>query len=265
MYMSFSILIINYSEADQKRNPSAVVNVLNFYAKNVMVPEANKQKFIMTKSHIPSDEDIDEYGLSGSNDSIHHSISKDDAGISASSTVESITSVSQLSDTRSSSPPPPAPNNTPLSDTNLSTPPSLPPRQSKAPPGPPLPPSRSRTAGNVAGEGFSQSISVLSPANDGLCTSNKRIPPPLPPKPTDLECFHDVSSGVQLSELLLSVQSLPISRFILPPSPMIRIQSPVHRECHLITYSGCITASFLFAHFSRLFRTFRSCVLGRLL
>lgn len=49
-----------FSEADQKKNPSAVVTALKFYAKTVMAQESEKQKFMLTKSQLPSDDDVDE-------------------------------------------------------------------------------------------------------------------------------------------------------------------------------------------------------------
>lgn len=48
------------SEADQKKNPSAVVSALKFYAKTVMAQEADKQKFMITNSQLPFDDENDE-------------------------------------------------------------------------------------------------------------------------------------------------------------------------------------------------------------
>lgn len=53
-------MIFCCSEADQKKNPSAVVTALKFYAKTVMAQEADKQKFMMTKSQLPFDDDNDD-------------------------------------------------------------------------------------------------------------------------------------------------------------------------------------------------------------
>lgn len=49
-----------FSEADQKKNPSAVVTALKFYAKTVMTQEADKQKFMITNSQLPYDDENDD-------------------------------------------------------------------------------------------------------------------------------------------------------------------------------------------------------------
>ncbi|VDK56170.1 unnamed protein product [Anisakis simplex] len=59
-------LLRDISEADQKKNPSAVVTALKFYAKTVMTQESEKQKFMLTKSQLPSDDDIDDEESSNS-------------------------------------------------------------------------------------------------------------------------------------------------------------------------------------------------------
>ena len=45
-----------FSEADQKKNPSAVVTALKFYASSL---KQNDEKFMITKSVYPSDDDIE--------------------------------------------------------------------------------------------------------------------------------------------------------------------------------------------------------------
>ncbi|VDN18125.1 unnamed protein product [Gongylonema pulchrum] len=50
----------NFSEADQKKNPSAVVTALKFYAKTVMAQETDKPKFMITDSQLPYDDDAED-------------------------------------------------------------------------------------------------------------------------------------------------------------------------------------------------------------
>lgn len=54
--MSLTLLFLS-SEADQKKNPTAVVTALKFYASALKQKEHDK--FMITKSVYPSDDDID--------------------------------------------------------------------------------------------------------------------------------------------------------------------------------------------------------------
>uniref|UniRef100_A0A915AFV1 non-specific serine/threonine protein kinase n=1 Tax=Parascaris univalens TaxID=6257 RepID=A0A915AFV1_PARUN len=166
-------LLRDISEADQKKNPSAVVTALKFYAKTVMAQESEKQKFMLTKSQLPSDDDVDE-------DYPQTAACKADSlgnTVTLSSDADSVSSGTQTSGSSM------GPVSSPV---NLSTrPPDLPPRQSKPVSAPPLPPSRLSCSGTSSRDNLL--VSSNDNASEGATLPPKKTPPPLPPKPSHLK------------------------------------------------------------------------------
>ncbi|KHN84264.1 Serine/threonine-protein kinase SMU1 [Toxocara canis] len=161
-------LLRDISEADQKKNPSAVVTALKFYAKTVMTQESEKQKFMLTKSQLPSDDDVDE----DYPQRIHCKADSLGNTLTLSSDMESVSSGTQTSGSSLGAV---------SSPQNLTVPPVLPPRQSKPAPPPPVPPSRLSTSRRSSRDNLV--VPSNEAASEGPALPIKKTPPPLPPKP----------------------------------------------------------------------------------
>lgn len=161
-------LLRDISEADQKKNPSAVVTALKFYAKTVMAQEADKQKFMLTKSQLPSDDDVEE-----DMSCLQRSVYKTNSFGNATNTFSNSSPASPDNRLKCSSSVA-----SPIPDGQEIVPPLLPPRQLKPPTAPPIPPSRISNRENMPG---GDSPLLKTP------TSARRVPPPLPPKPAHLK------------------------------------------------------------------------------
>ncbi|KAL3983205.1 Protein kinase domain family protein [Acanthocheilonema viteae] len=167
-------LLRDISEADQKKNPSAVVSALKFYAKTVMAQEADKQKFMITNSQLPFDDENDEeptvptQPVAKTDDMGNIKESRDmesDSSAEISTTISSITT----------------------SGFPTAAPPIIPPRHSQHPAAPPLPPSRNSNSIAIISE---ENVEV--PSNEVFTKSAvksgaRKTPPPLPPKPAHLK------------------------------------------------------------------------------
>uniref|UniRef100_A0A0N5AUG0 non-specific serine/threonine protein kinase n=1 Tax=Syphacia muris TaxID=451379 RepID=A0A0N5AUG0_9BILA len=151
-------LLRDISEADQKKNPSAVVTALKFYAKTIMAQEADKQKFMLTKSQLPSDDDVDEdlSSLQSSSGKTSSFVNDFNTAITyfyayisnLSYFLRSVLVKNPFQNMPSPIPSDNRPKNysglpTSTSENQVCSPPVLPPRQTKLPVAPPIPPSRS--------------------------------------------------------------------------------------------------------------------------
>ncbi|VDD85824.1 unnamed protein product [Enterobius vermicularis] len=159
-------LLRDISEADQKKNPSAVVTALKFYAKTVMAQDADKQKFMLTKSQLPSDDDVEEESSLS-----QRSLYKIGSFSNVTSTPSCTSPVLSNSSTKS-------PVASPVAEDQNVLPPVLPPRQAKVPTAPPVPPSRISNRENIP---------TVETLPQKTSTSPRRAPPPLPPKPAHLK------------------------------------------------------------------------------
>ncbi|VDN55877.1 unnamed protein product [Dracunculus medinensis] len=161
-------LLRDISDADQKNNPSAVVKALKFYAKTMMAQETHKQKFMLPKSQLPSDDDIDDdisennrIVLTKADDVDNFLAIKNEQSISPHET-QTIHS-----------------NDLSLPNSFSVVPPIVPPRQSKMPSAPPLPPiiCNSQWTNHENREIMSNEKATVRN------TKARGTPPPLPPKP----------------------------------------------------------------------------------
>uniref|UniRef100_A0A914EJ06 CRIB domain-containing protein n=1 Tax=Acrobeloides nanus TaxID=290746 RepID=A0A914EJ06_9BILA len=162
------ILHRDLSEADQKKNPKAVVTALKFYASTLKQDE--NAKFMITKSVYPSDDDIDvDVELNKTNES--------NKELPSSSTLDSITSGIDLSELNLNPSVPYFPSEN--SENFASVPPPCIPQRAKTAtlvptPAPPVPPARTTDANKSV-------ILTQETTNENIETT--RTPPPLPPKP----------------------------------------------------------------------------------
>ncbi|VDK80463.1 unnamed protein product [Onchocerca ochengi] len=182
-------LLRDISEADQKKNPSAVVSALKFYAKTVMAQEADKQKFMITNSQLPFDDENDEESMAP----IQPVAKTDDMGnIKESRDMESDSSA-EMSTTM------PA---IATSENAIGMPPVIPPRHSLHPAAPPLPPSRSSNSATITSEGNVEVAANEVFTKSAVKTSARKTPPPLPPKPASFcASFTDRLSIIKNSKM----------------------------------------------------------------
>ncbi|MCP9265385.1 Serine/threonine-protein kinase PAK 3 [Dirofilaria immitis] len=169
-------LLRDISEADQKKNPSAVVLALKFYAKTVMAQEADKQKFMITNSQLPFDDENDEEPTAPS-----QPVAKtDDMGnIKESRAVESDNSEEMHTAV------PAIANNE--NENSIAAPPIIPPRYSQHPSAPPLPPSRNSNSATIVSEENSEVVANEVFTKSAVKSGTRKTPPPLPPKPAHLK------------------------------------------------------------------------------
>uniref|UniRef100_A0AAF5RTK1 non-specific serine/threonine protein kinase n=1 Tax=Wuchereria bancrofti TaxID=6293 RepID=A0AAF5RTK1_WUCBA len=167
-------LLRDISEADQKKNPSAVVSALKFYAKTIMAQEADKQKFMITNSQLPFDDENDEEPIAttqpvAKTDDMGNM--KESQNMESNSSAEISTIIPSIA----------------ASGYPALAPPIIPPRHSQHPGAPPLPPSRSSNSNAIISEG-SVEISSNEVFNEpAVKSSARKTPPPLPPKPAHLK------------------------------------------------------------------------------
>uniref|UniRef100_A0A915PPL2 non-specific serine/threonine protein kinase n=1 Tax=Setaria digitata TaxID=48799 RepID=A0A915PPL2_9BILA len=171
-------LLRDISEADQKKNPSAVVSALKFYAKTVMAQEADKQKFMITNSQLPFDDENDEESSAPT-----QPVAKtDDMGNS--NTLIYLTSRDTESD--GSAEMPTTMPSTATSEVTATAPPIIPPRYSQHPTAPPLPPSRCSNSTAMTIEGSIEASPNEASVKPVIKSGTRKTPPPLPPKPAEM-------------------------------------------------------------------------------
>ncbi|EJD75075.1 STE/STE20/PAKA protein kinase [Loa loa] len=167
-------LLRDISEADQKKNPSAVVSALKFYAKTIMAQEADKQKFMITNSQLPFDDENDEEPTAPTQPiakTDDMGSVKDSRDMESDSSAEISTAIPSIA----------------ASGFPIATPPTVPPRHSQHPAAPPLPPSRSSNSTTIISEGSVETSSNEVSTKPAIKSGVRKTPPPLPPKPTHLK------------------------------------------------------------------------------